>query len=262
MRKAADGELVREDAARVQASVPFRSENVDRDGFSVIVGLLVAFYYDSGRVDPLRALRRSNVDAYLMSRNRPTRRTARYLLYAAGRAFCPNEYPPALRLDAPRKIRTAPATSEEIAALYRPKQQAGQGDEDGLDHIGQCPPKRPARCGNTFGTPFFDHRGDAGTVHNGHGVSKDAVARVDFGTVDAGMDTHREPSKKWLVISFQLNAVHKARLRKYGLAFSFVQVEFRCPSGRGTSSPDRPPPTNRDEQCRAPPRGSDARNTR
>ena len=67
VRQASVGELVREDAARVQASVPFRSENVDRDGFSVIVGLLVAFYYDSGRVDPLRALRRSNVDTYLMS---------------------------------------------------------------------------------------------------------------------------------------------------------------------------------------------------
>lgn len=119
VRQASVGELVREDAARVQASVPFRSENVDRDGFSVIVGLLVAFYYDSGRVDPLRALRRSNVDTYLMSRSRPTRRTLRYLLYAAGRVWYPHEYPPAQTLDAPRKIRTTPATSEEIAALHR-----------------------------------------------------------------------------------------------------------------------------------------------
>ena len=70
----------------MQASVPFRSEQVDRDGFSVIVGLL-AFYYDSRRIDSLRALRRSNVDTYLMSRSRPNRRTLRYLLYAASRVW-------------------------------------------------------------------------------------------------------------------------------------------------------------------------------
>lgn len=119
VRQAAVGEMVREGAARVQATVPFRSENVDRDAFTVIVGLLVAFYYESGRVDPLRALRRSNVDAYLTGRRRPSRRTLRYLLYAAGRVFYPNEYPPALTLDAPRQVSTPPATPGEISALYR-----------------------------------------------------------------------------------------------------------------------------------------------
>lgn len=119
VRQATVGESVREDAARVQASVPFRSEIVDRDAFGSIVHLLVAYFYDSGRVDPLRALRRSNIDSYLSTRNRPTRRTVRYLLYAAGRRFHPNEFPPALTLDAPRQNRTSPATQEEISALYR-----------------------------------------------------------------------------------------------------------------------------------------------
>lgn len=113
------GESVREDAARVQASVPFRSEIVDRDAFGSIVHLLVAYFYDCGRVDPLRALRRSNIDSYLSTRARPTRRTVRYLLYAAGRSFHPNEFPPASTLDAPRQNRTPPTTPEEIAALYR-----------------------------------------------------------------------------------------------------------------------------------------------
>ncbi|MEP9415445.1 hypothetical protein ABLE92_13995 [Gordonia sp. VNQ95] len=119
VRQAEIGELVREDAARAQASVPFRSEIVDRDAFGSIVHLLVAYFYDNGRVDPLRALRRSNIDSYLSTRARPTRRTVRYLLYAAGRRFHPNEFPPALTLDAPRQNRTSPATKEDIAALYR-----------------------------------------------------------------------------------------------------------------------------------------------
>lgn len=119
VRQPAVAEVVRECAARVQASVPYRSVGTDRDGFTCVLQLLVAYYYDSGRVDPLRALRRSNIDSYLSTRNRPTRRTVRYLLYAAGRKFHPNEFPPASTLDAPRQNRTSPATQEEIAALYR-----------------------------------------------------------------------------------------------------------------------------------------------
>lgn len=126
------GELVRDAAVLVQASVPPRSENTDRDAFTVVAHLLVAYYYDTGRVDPLRALRRSNVDAYLMSRNRASRRTLRYLLYAAGRVWYPHEYPPAFTLDAPRKIRTAPATSEEIAALHRVALTLGEKWEPAL----------------------------------------------------------------------------------------------------------------------------------
>lgn len=119
VRQPAVAELVRECAARVQASVPYRSEGTDRDGFTCVVQLLVAYYYDSGRVDPIRALRRTNVDAYLTSRKRPTRRTIRYLLYAAGRVFAAQEFPPAQILDAPRQTRTTAATPEEITALYR-----------------------------------------------------------------------------------------------------------------------------------------------
>ncbi|UAK36970.1 hypothetical protein K8O93_17450 [Gordonia bronchialis] len=132
VRQATVGESVREAAARVQASVPFRSEIVDRDAFGAIVHLLVAYYHDTGRVDPLRALRRSNVDAYLMSRNRPARRTLRYLLYTAGRVWYPHEYPPAFTLDAPRQIRTAPATDEEIDALYRVALTLGEKWEPAL----------------------------------------------------------------------------------------------------------------------------------
>ncbi|MGW0039316.1 tyrosine-type recombinase/integrase [Gordonia sp. NPDC003376] len=112
-------DLVREAAARAQVSTPWRSEDVDIEGFRAVVHLLIAFYYETHTVDARRALRRANVDYYLEQRFRPTRRTTRYLLYAAGRVLYPREYPPAATVDAPRQERTRPATENQIDALYR-----------------------------------------------------------------------------------------------------------------------------------------------
>ena len=118
LRQPAVAELVREQAARAQASTPPVTQDSDREAMRVIVHLLADSFYRTGEVDPRRALRRASVDSYLMERKREVRRTVRWQLYSAGRALYPGEYPPALVVSAPRHIPTPPCTDRDVQALY------------------------------------------------------------------------------------------------------------------------------------------------
>lgn len=118
LRQPAVGEMVREAAARAQALTPFTSEQSDVECFRGIVRLFVAYFYQTGFVDARRALRRTNVDRYLVENSLHTRRTARWQLYKAGRAMYPNEFPPANVVEAPRLTATPPSTDADVAALY------------------------------------------------------------------------------------------------------------------------------------------------
>ncbi|WP_341258413.1 hypothetical protein [Gordonia malaquae] len=118
LRQPAVGELVREAAARAQASTPFTTERTDIDGFRAVVRLLVAYFYQTGHVDARRALKRSNIDKYLVERTLKTRRTVRWQLYCAGRVLYPGEFPPRAVVEAPRQTATPASTEREIAALY------------------------------------------------------------------------------------------------------------------------------------------------
>ncbi|PEG35269.1 hypothetical protein CQY20_22430 [Mycolicibacterium agri] len=75
-----------------------------------------------GTFDYRTALRRANVDRYLMDvamrRTNRSMRTIRWILYDAGRLVHPREYPEARTLPAPRTKRIAAASAQDIRDWY------------------------------------------------------------------------------------------------------------------------------------------------
>ncbi|WP_132992694.1 hypothetical protein [Gordonia zhaorongruii] len=110
--------LVREQACRAIATVPFKSDLVDIEAVRVTIHLLISHYYRTGKVDARRALRRRAIDEYLLSQKSGMSRMTRHRLYTVGRALYPNEFPPALVIGAPSTPFTPPATADEVATLY------------------------------------------------------------------------------------------------------------------------------------------------
>lgn len=75
-----------------------------------------------GSFDHRTALRRANVDRYLMDiatrRTNRSMRTIRWILYDVGRLIHPREYPEARTLLAPRAKRIAAASRDDVRNLY------------------------------------------------------------------------------------------------------------------------------------------------
>lgn len=118
-RKVVTG-VVKEEAIAWWGRTRQRSESGDRDGVSAVARLLLFVMHETGVVDVRRAAHRRVIDRYLtLERANGVRRTFRWQLYTAGRIFYPQEFPDEFALHAPRAVKVAATTSEEVEALRR-----------------------------------------------------------------------------------------------------------------------------------------------
>jgi hypothetical protein len=111
-----------ESAALVWARTQFSAAGTDRQAMSILSRLLLDEGLLYGFVDARRALKRTSVDRWLIRfgqrRTKNSLRTYKSLLYTAGRALWPNEYPAPRAVDAARGKSRPAAKREDVRDLH------------------------------------------------------------------------------------------------------------------------------------------------
>lgn len=111
-----------ESAKRLWCRIGDFAASTDRIAAAHVAKYLALEAERVGNFDYRSALRRANVDRYLMDiatrRTNRSMRTVRWILYDVGRLVHPREYPEARTLPAPRIRRIAAASTEDIRNWY------------------------------------------------------------------------------------------------------------------------------------------------